>query len=82
MEANTLYLPVIAKRPFASSNTFRTSFIPDPVADSSLNTAPDLFASKRARVVFPQPGGPQKTILPIFLPDSSRCLKREFGPVR
>lgn len=57
-------LPVNESSPLASSNTVRTSLMPVLVADSSFNTASVLFASNRARVVFPDPLGPHRIMLP------------------
>jgi len=51
---HTSYFPVSASNPFASSNTARTSLIPDEVALSSLNMQFTSFANNLDSVVFPQ----------------------------
>jgi hypothetical protein len=55
--------------------------MPTIVALSSLKTAFVRLAISRAKVVFPQPGGPHKIILPVA-PFSTRVESKEFGPVR
>lgn len=76
-------LPVSESSPLASSNTARTSFVPEFVAESSLSTASVLLANNRANVVFPQPLGPQRIMLPVepFAP-WSKCIRRESAPVK
>lgn len=77
----TVFFPVKASNPFASSNTARTSLIPDEVALSSLNVQLASRASSLESVVFPQPGGPQSIMLPRF-PLPSKFIKTELGFVR
>ena len=44
----------------ASSIAARTSFTPASTAEMAMNSAPLCAATNRARVVFPEPGGPQR----------------------
>lgn len=77
----TVFFSVKANDFFASSNTARTSLIPDEVALSSLNVELATAARSLASVVFPQPGGPQNMMLPK-LPLPIKFIKTEPGFVR
>lgn len=74
-------LPVSWRAFFASSKIGRTSLMPTIVALSSLKIALVRLAISRAKVVFPQPGGPHKIMLPVA-PFSTRVESKELGPVR
>jgi len=54
MREKNAYLPVNARDAFASSNTVRTSLIPEEVALSSLKLQSTRCANNLANVVFPQ----------------------------
>lgn len=77
------YVPVRERDALASSKIARTSFVPELVAESSLNTAFVCLTNKRARVVLPHPLGPQRIMLPAqpFSPWSI-CLSSASGPMR
>ena len=51
-------VPLVPSRSRARAITSRTSFTDADTAESSSNAAPVDAATMRARVVFPEPGGP------------------------
>ena len=70
-----------SRRPRAASNTFLRSATPEKIAlicSKPRSTAP---ASRRATVVLPVPGGPQKIRLPSE-PEATSRVSAPSGPVR
>ena len=63
----------------ARSNTLRRSATPSNTAEIGSNSMPASAASRRAMVVFPVPGGPQKMIEASSPPSSIR-RSRPCGP--
>ncbi len=59
---STVRRPVAARSVCAFSTAARTSLMPAITADKAMNCASDPCATRRARVVFPDPGGPHSTI--------------------
>ena len=56
----------------ACSTAARTSLTPAITAESAMNSASQVFATSRASVVLPVPGGPQRIIEWRLRPSSSR----------
>ncbi len=56
----------------AASKAFRSSATPDMTAESGNSVSPTSLARRRASVVLPQPGGPQRMSEPSFFAASIR----------
>ena len=61
-ECDLDYVPRVPRKLRACSTTARISLIPACTAESPTNSAFAPWATKRASVVFPVPGGPHKII--------------------
>ena len=73
--------PSYLSRSRAPSRAALRSFTPLVTALSDTNSSSTVFASTRARVVLPVPGGPQRTTEPI-LPRSTTARNGPPSPVR
>src|SRR5690606_36223491 len=71
----------IARFCWACSMAARISFSPENTADKAMNSHLNAVAVRRARVVLPTPGGPQK-IIEWGLPDWNASLKGLPSPNR
>ena len=65
-----------SRSPRAASNTLRRSATPEKTADNGTNANAVRCARRRATVVLPHPGGPQR-IIEVSRPDASM---RPIGP--
>ena len=69
---STVRRPLPARICCACSTAARTSFTPAITADSARNSESQVFATRRASVVLPVPGGPHRIIECRLRPSSKR----------
>jgi hypothetical protein len=73
--------PYWSRASLARSTASRISFTPANTAEIAMNSALKAFAMRRARVVFPTPGGPHR-IIECGLPARSATLSGLPSPRR
>jgi len=69
---STVRRPLPARSCCACSTAARTSFTPAITAESARNSESQVFATRRASVVLPVPGGPHRIIECRLRPSSRR----------